>query len=50
MESGDSMNYKDILKKAIVECEDKHIYKGKNYEFFNQIYPFTTENISGYID
>lgn len=44
------MNYKDILKKAIVECEDKHIYKGKNYEFFNQIYPFTTENISGYID
>lgn len=37
-------NFDEILIKAIKQC------KNEDYDFFSNIYPFTTENIAGYID
>lgn len=41
-------NFANILEKAKEKCEDKEVYNEANS--FGKIYPFTTENISGYID
>lgn len=41
-------NFANILEKAKEKCEDKKVYNEANS--FGKIYPFTTENISGYID
>ncbi len=40
------MNMEDKLKLAIDMCEDK----GHNYNKYNYIYPFATENIKGYMN
>lgn len=46
-----SDNYWNILDNAISYCEGNNVYNGdKFYNFYHYIYPFTTENISGYID
>lgn len=41
------MNYNNVLNLAVQRCE--HIYNYKWQKFYD-IYPFTTENISGYIN
>lgn len=41
------MEYSEILDLAIQRCERTYKY---DYNFFYKIYPFTTENISGYIN
>ena len=41
------MNNKEILSLAIKRCGNDYI---QEWNHFYNIYPFTTENISGYID
>lgn len=41
-------NFNDVLEKAKKKCDDTEAYSSSNA--FSKIYPFTTENISGYID
>ena len=41
-------NFANILEKAKKKCNDTEVYSPSN--IFGKIYPFTTENISGYID
>lgn len=46
-----SDNFWNILDNAINNCEGNNVYNGdKFHSFYHYIYPFTTENISGYID
>ncbi len=43
-------NFDIVLDNAIKRCEGLVIYDKAFNKGFNQIYPFATENISGYID
>lgn len=40
-------NFEEILDSAIKKCDG---YISLNESMFNQIYPYTTENIAGYVD
>ena len=43
-------NFENILNSAIDRCDGKIIYDKAFNKGFERIYPFATENISGYID
>ena len=42
-------NFENILNSAIDRCDGKIIYDKAFNKGFERIYPFATENISGYI-
>lgn len=42
--------FESILSNAILKCEGKYTYDDECRQGFSRIYPFTTENISGYIE
>ena len=42
--------FESVLTNAILRCEGKYTYDDECRQGFSRIYPFTTENISGYID
>lgn len=45
-----SQNFNEIMDYAIKRCEGKYVDDGASKECFYLIYPFATENISGYIN
>ena len=45
-----SQNFSSIMDSAIKRCEKKYVDDGSQKNCFYKIYPFTTENISGYIN
>lgn len=42
--------FETILNNAIKRCENINVYDEAYFKGFSSIYPFSTENISGYID
>lgn len=44
------LSFENILDSAIKRCDDEIVYDETFCKGFSEIYPFTTENISGYIN
>lgn len=43
-------NFSKVECNAINKCESYYIEEDKKLKGFSKLYPFTTENIAGYID
>lgn len=42
-------NFEHVLLSAIINCEDRYCEDNETRKGFDKIYPFTTENINGYL-
>ena len=42
-------NFEHVLLSAIINCEDRYCEDNETRKGFSKIYPFTTENINGYL-